>query len=84
MRARTWIDKRTKKSLYIRFIAWILQGVSASQLSSDFEIMKNKIRLKKPIIQPYDGPYNRTNTWLKQFYSESSFSIGDGCYRNDW
>lgn len=88
MRARTWIDSRVHTSLYKRCIAWLLTGVSASQLASDIEIMKNKIRMRKPILQPFDGPYNRTNAWLKTFYSaqkvESSEIKECGGYSNDW
>ena len=32
------------------------------------KILDEKIRLRKPLLQPFDGPYNRTNSWLKQFY----------------
>ena len=48
-------------------------------------ILSNKIRQKKPILQPFDGPYNRTNAWLKQFYSASSTAVNE-CrgYKNDW
>jgi hypothetical protein len=48
--------------------------------------MENKIRLKKPLVVPFDGPYNRTNAWLKQFYSTKSLSVGEtqGAYQNDW
>lgn len=54
--------------------------------ASDISIMENKIRLKKPLLVPYDGPFNRTSAWLKQFYSEKSISVGDthGAYQNDW
>ena len=84
MRARTWINKATKNSLYVKSIAWILEGISASQLASDIEILCNKIRLKKPLIVPDDGPYNRTNAWLRSFYSEKSTEVGHSCYKNDW
>ena len=33
------------------------------------KILEEKIRLRKPLLQPFDGPYNRTNNWLRQFYS---------------
>jgi hypothetical protein len=65
-------------------IAWVLVGISSSQLASDIDILENKIRLKKPTLVPFDGPYNRTASWLKQFYSESSTTVGQGAYKNDW
>ncbi len=89
MRARTFIDARTASSLWRRAIAWLLAGISASQLAADIDIMCNKIRLKRPILQPFDGPYQRMNTWLKQFYSEGSDKLAASChevvaYANDW
>lgn len=86
MRARTWVDSRVHTSFLKKCIAWILTGVSASQLASDVEILVNKIRMRKPILQPFDGPYNRTNAWLKIFYSDdASSSEGPDCgYVNDW
>lgn len=66
MRARTWIDGATQKSPIKRWIAWLLTGIASSQLASDIIIMENKIRLAKPLIQSCDGPYSRTNQWLKQ------------------
>lgn len=83
MRVRTWIDKRTSDSYVLRWVAWLLQGLSASQLYSDFVIMSEKIRLKKPLIVHSDGPYNRTNAWLQQFYSASS-EKESYAYKNDW
>ncbi len=85
LRMRTWIDGRTASSLFVKTIAWILTGISASQLNADVAIIENKIRLRKPMIQPYDGPYNRVNAWLKQFYSEGTTDIFDcKTYKNDW
>lgn len=84
MRARTWVDASVHASFFKRCIAWVLTGVSASQLASDIEIMTNKIRLRKPILQPFDGPYNRTNAWLKSFYSEKPTDQVDCGYINDW
>lgn len=84
MRVRTWIDYRTRVSLFKRIIAWVLVGISSSQLASDIDILVNKIRNKKPILVPFDGPYNRTNVWLKQFYSVSSSSVGKEGYKNEW
>ena len=43
--------------------AWLVVGVSASQLASDIAIMENRIRLKKPYLLKNDGPYNRTSAW---------------------
>ena len=76
MRARTFIDHSTHRSYLKTCLAWILSGISASQLASDTTILSNKIRLRKPMIQRYDGPYMRINAWLKQFYSESSAKVG--------
>ena len=45
MRVRTWIDGRTNNNIFIKCIAWILSGISASQLNADIDIMVNKIRL---------------------------------------
>lgn len=73
-----------RNSYLLRGLAWLLTGISASQLQLDVDILNNKIRLKKPLIQPFDGPYNRVNAWLKQFYSEGSVNVGKGCYKNDW
>ena len=69
MRVKTYVNSTAP---HVRFIAWLLQGLSSSQLFQDISILENKVRLKKPLLQPYDGPYNRTNAWLKQFYSEST------------
>lgn len=85
VRLRTWIDQEVRNSLYKRGIAWILAGISASQLMTDLVVMSNKIRHRKPVIQPLDGPYNRVNTWLKQFFSEGSSKLGPHVpYKNDW
>lgn len=85
MRVRTWYDGRVKASFIKQCITWVLTGISASQLTADIVILTNKIRQKKPILQPFDGPYNRTNAWLKIFYSASSASTGDcKAYKNDW
>lgn len=85
VRVKTWIDGDTSSSLFKRCIAWALAGIAASQLASDIKIMESKIRLTKPTIQPLDGPYNRTNNWLKQFYSPNS-PPDDAFrgYKNDW
>lgn len=34
MRARTWVDSRTRFNPLKRLIAWLLIGISASQLGS--------------------------------------------------
>lgn len=85
MRVRTWVDGRVASSFWKPWLAWVLTGISASQLQADIMILANKIRQKKPILQPFDGPYNRTNAWLKQFYSASSTAVNE-CrgYKNDW
>lgn len=86
IRMRTWVDGRVAKSYLLQFITYMMTGISASQLNADAVILSNKIRLKKPILQPFDGPYNRTGAWLKQFYSEGSANLTrcDGGYHNDW
>eukprot|EP01033_Poteriospumella_lacustris_P011412 gene11412-8121_t len=85
MKVRTMVDGRVWASLWVRGIAWVLQGISASQLNSDIDIMCNKIRMKKPMLQPFDGPYNRTNRWSRIFYSEGTTKV-NACdaYKNDW
>jgi hypothetical protein len=87
LRVRSWMDHRVANSYLLRAIAFLITGISASQLNADVDILENKIRLRKPLVQPFDGPFNRTNAWLKQFYSESSPTAGHiGCdaYKNDW
>jgi hypothetical protein len=88
MRVKTWVDGRVKRSWWMKYLAWVITGISASQLRADIDILCNKIRLRKPILQPYDGPFNRTNAWLKNFYSKSSPEISQhSChkaYKNDW
>ena len=84
MRVRTWVDQRVNNNILLKWLAWFFSGISASQLWADIVVMNNKIRMKKPVLQPFDGPYNRTNAWLKQFYSESSSSVSQQGYRNDW
>lgn len=83
LRVRTWIDGRTNSNLLTKAIAWLLTGISASQLNADVEILENRIRLRKPYVQPFDGPYNRTNAWMKQFYSDSTPATSES-YINDW
>lgn len=87
LRVRTWMCPRVARSPLLRCVAFLLTGISASQLNADVDILENKIRLRRPLVQPFDGPYNRTNAWLKQFYSASSPAAGHiGCdaYKNDW
>jgi hypothetical protein len=87
LRVRTWMDPRVARSPLIQAVAVLITGISASQLNADVDILENKIRLRKPLIQPFDGPYNRVNAWLKQFYSEGSEKCGHiSCeaYKNDW
>lgn len=80
MRVRTFCNSGNP---LVRALAWLLAGLSGSQLASDIAIMENKIRLAKPQIKPFDGPYMRTNAWLKQFYSEGSAKTADR-YCLDW
>jgi hypothetical protein len=84
MRVRTFIDQRVARNPLLRFVAYVLSGISGSQLASDLDILCNKIRLKKPMVQRYDGPHMRVNAWLKQFYSENSGKVGQGAYSLDW
>eukprot|EP01034_Spumella_vulgaris_P026940 gene26940-33592_t len=66
MRVRTWMDSRVATSYWMKYLAWVITGISASQLQNDIVIMENKIRQKKPILQPFDGPYNRTSELAQQ------------------
>jgi hypothetical protein len=50
--------------------------------------MCNKIRMTKSILQPFDGPCNRTNRtnrWSLIFYSEDTTKV-NACvaHNNDW
>lgn len=84
MRVRTFVDRRVWSNPLVYSICWVLQGISASQLQSDIDILRNKIRLRKPLVQRCDGPFGRVNTWLKQFYSASSDQVGKCSYVPDW
>jgi hypothetical protein len=54
MRVRTYIDNRVRRSFWKRIIAFLLTGISASQLISDIDILCNKIRV---IIKIYTYIY---------------------------
>ena len=85
MRVKTFIDYRVRYSIWRRVIAWLVTGISASQLINDVDILSNKIRRDKPLLVPFDGPYNRMNNWLKMFYSQGSEAANNICkYNNDW
>lgn len=88
IKLRTMIDDEIRASLWKRFIAWNLAGIAASQLQTDLRIMSNRIRPRKPIVQPTDGPVSRIHAWLKMFFSEGSqaaCSLTNPCaYNNDW
>jgi hypothetical protein len=84
MKVRTWIDGRCARSWWMPSLAWLLTGISASQLMSDIIIMCNKIRLKRPVLVKGDGPFSKTNNWLNQFYSEHSSTVSTCAYKNDW
>jgi hypothetical protein len=84
MLVRTWIDNRTRSSFWKTCIAWVLTGISASQLYSDIDIMCNKIRLKKPLLVKNDGPFHKVNNWINQFYSENSSKVTTAPYNKDW
>lgn len=84
MSIRTYVDKSIRWNPLSRFITWVITGGTLTQLMSDVVVMSNRIRLKKPLSVPNDGPYSRSNAWLlKNFYTESSEQVGKG-YRNDW
>jgi hypothetical protein len=84
-RMRTWIDGRSNNNFFIKTLAWFMAGIAASQLKADADILEYKIRLRKPFVQPFDGPYNRINAWLKTFYSEGSDNAARcDSYKNDW
>jgi len=72
MNARTWVDPGIAWNPVKRWITWVFTGISVSQLMSDLVILVNKIRFKKPLLVANDGPFMRSNKWLRQFYSESS------------
>lgn len=87
MRMRTTIDEKIRRNPLKRMLAWFIAGIAASQLEADIRIMENKIRLKKPMVQAADGPWSRTDGWLKQFYSASSTKASTSrlcAYKNDW
>jgi phenylpropionate dioxygenase-like ring-hydroxylating dioxygenase large terminal subunit len=81
MRVQSFVNSR---SPIIQAIGWIVAGVSASQLAADIDIMCNKVRLRKPMKQLFDGPQTRVMGWMKQFYSESSANVGRGLFVPDW
>ncbi len=84
MRVRTWIDQRTNNSFFKKWIAWLLVGIATSNLANDLLIVEKKLRLNKPLLQPFDGPYNRVHAWMKQFYSENSQKVGTEQFQIDW
>lgn len=87
MRVRTWVDGRVKHSYLLQCIAWVLTGIGASQLQNDIAILENRIRLKKPLLQPTDGPFNRMTGWLRNFVSlgtEKNSPCSILGYKNDW
>merc|ERR1719329_1383185 len=81
MRVRTWCDSRVMHESFLgwkRYLAWLITGVSASQLQADIDIMCSKIRLRKPVLQPFDGPYSRMCNWLKLFYTNGDTQCEGG------
>ena len=84
MRVRTWIDERTSRSWFKRFVAWLLVGISTSNLANDLTVLERKARYKKPLVQPFDGPFNRVNAWMKQFVSPSTQNVGEKLCCSDW
>lgn len=84
MRVRTWIDKQTHRSWFKRFIAWLLVGISSSNLANDLVILERKARYKKPMVQPFDGPFSRVNAWMKQFVSEGTAKVGEKLSCSEW
>lgn len=73
-------------SWLVRAVGWLVTGVAVSQLAADIEIMSHRIRLRKPMRQPRDGPpgsAGRLAAWLAQFYSAGSDRVGKGSFL-DW
>jgi len=60
MRARTFIDQRVARNPLLRLVAYVLSGISASQLQSDVDILCNKVRLKRPLVQVSTQTYTHT------------------------
>lgn len=82
MRVRAWFNRQNP---LWRLLAWLVTGVSASQLAADIDIMQGRLRPKRPMVTKKCGPYQSTSRWLKQFYSKSSASIStDGTFPADW
>jgi len=82
-RAQYYLDGKSRYNPLARFLAWMIVGIGQSQLEADTIILEKKIRLRKPMLQSVDGPWNKVNNWLKNFYSESSSK----CHlhiKNDW
>lgn len=81
--SQTLIDS---DSWLVRAVGWLVTGVAVSQLAADIEIMSHRIRLRKPMRQPRDGPpgsAGKLAAWLAQFYSEGSDRVGKGSFL-DW
>lgn len=83
MRVQTFLDGSARWNPFKQLLAWVLTGISVSQLEADTVILEKKIRLKKPILQAVDGPWGKGNHWIKQFFSESSFKRPT-YIKNDW
>jgi cholesterol 7-desaturase len=86
IRTRTHVDEAIQKSWWKMWIAWIVAGIAASQFQNDLRILHTRIRPRRPLVQPTDGPVGRIQAWLKIFYSESSQEASTPIcgYHNDW
>jgi hypothetical protein len=81
MRTKTFVNS---SSWFVKFVAWFVAGISASQLWSDIVIMCNKVRLRRPMRQHNEvGPGRLVDNWLKQFYSKSTALVGKGDF-TEW
>ena len=74
MRVRMWLSNKTWK---LWFWSWFVGGVSVSQMLADIKVMESRIRKRKPCIVPGDGPFNRVNRWLRQFYTDADMAVAD-------
>jgi len=88
MRVNTWVEDGGGSwfaRFLVRGVAWVVAGVTASQLAADVSILSNRARLKKPLRQFHDGPgQGKAAQWLKQFYSENSADVGKDPFCVDW
>lgn len=55
-----------------------------SQWKNDIAVWENKVHLPGPVLAHRDGPIMKTRRWGRQFFSESSKSVGAGSKDLDW